>query len=760
VVSFFPKLSVVLALVSMVTAPLSCWPTGTDTDGPPSPDPSEIDPTLEVEPNDSADTATPAAFDASGYARLQGNLPAVEPDVPFDIDYYNLGALNAGDRLIIDVNVLAPNPRTVVAVFDADGKLFVLDNGEESAAGVLDPFADEVIRHDSDAFYLLFCRSLLGENAAVTYEIVITLERDGPAPSPRPQTVLLDFDGDTLTIPNLGPTVIPPFDAGDIDDAYLGQTAIVKERIVDTVRQNYARFDIEILDGDREDPPADSAYSTVYFGGYDPAGLGIALNGTDVYNADPADDAIVFTGRFTPELFTNPPDAEPLGVAIGNIAAHEIGHLLGLNHVRDDTALMNGYDAPDHLLTDQRFENARLDIVLLPSFDLTLGQDASLLLAETVGLAPVASDVDLPVGDQPSALAVADFDNDGDADAAVASTLSSDVRVLWNDGGAFTLYDYLVSGLSGPSALVAEDLDGDGDVDLAVANLVSDDVAVWLNDGTGLFPATVPVNYPVQDGPLGLAAADLDDDGDLDLAAAHSFANNVSILLNAGDGTFSEDVIVSEAAFAASISAADFDGDGDQDLAFANTGLPGDGGPGGDGEQPGGAWIALNNGDATFDNEVLQIAPLAVGWSVATADLNGNGNLDVVLADTFTGAAVVAINQGDAGLADPISYLAGQQSTSVAAGDLDGNGDLDLAVANAATDDVSVLFNRGDGTFEPQWPYRVGDEPSAVTMLDLDDDGDLDLLVANAADDTVSILLNNGDKTFGRRPGEADDSPQ
>ena len=91
-----------------------------------------------------------------------------------------------------------------------------------------------------------------------------------------------------------------------------------------------------------------------------------------------------------------------------------------------------------------------------------------------------------------------------------------------------------------------------------------------------------------------------------------------------------------------------------------------------------------------------------------------------------------------------IDYPAGERPSSVAIGDLDGDGDLDLAVANWYSDNVSVLLGNGDGTFQSAVNYGAGEYPSSVAIGDLDGDGDLDLAVANTISNNVSVLINIG----------------
>ena len=97
-----------------------------------------------------------------------------------------------------------------------------------------------------------------------------------------------------------------------------------------------------------------------------------------------------------------------------------------------------------------------------------------------------------------------------------------------------TRIDYAVG--DNPSSVFSTDLDGDGDNDLVTANAGSDNVSILLNNGDGTFQSTF--NYAVGVAPHSVFSTDLDGDGDDDIATANNYSNNVSILLNNGDGTF------------------------------------------------------------------------------------------------------------------------------------------------------------------------------------------------------------------------------
>jgi protocatechuate 3,4-dioxygenase beta subunit len=182
------------------------------------------------------------------------------------------------------------------------------------------------------------------------------------------------------------------------------------------------------------------------------------------------------------------------------------------------------------------------------------------------------------------------------------------------------------------------------------------------------------------------------------------------------------------------VTTGDFNGDGKLDLAVAN-------------EMSNTVSILLGNGDGTFQTAVNYDVG-SYPRSVTAGDFNGDGKLDLAVANYFSSNVSILLGNDDGTFQTAVNYSAGTNPSSVTTGDFNGDGKLDLAVANSGGNTVSILLGNGDGTFQTAMNYGVGTNPFSVTTGDFNGDGKLDLAVANSGGNTVSILLGNGDGTF------------
>lgn len=331
------------------------------------------------EPNGSFAEAIVAVFQDTGAAALQGTVARVG-----DLDVYDLGPLAPGDRVTVDVRTTGSNLDVSIALFDdAERLVYANDDRGGSTSRFLDSFVDFTTRHGGGHYYLVVTQSAFADSGDLvgTYEVDVDVVPGGDVPPPVGQTLILDFDGSSIDSPVLGTFSLEPFDAGRIGPAYEGMTDTVIEWIVTVMDQNFERFDVTVLTTNDPPPPSGTMVSTIFFGGFNAQAFGLSES-VDLYNADFCDDAVIYAESFSPSVFSFQPTAAQLGVAIGNVATHEAGHLLGLNHTDDDRDLMDDRSSADVFVSDQEFMEAALssDIMSIGT------QDGVLLLQETVGL--------------------------------------------------------------------------------------------------------------------------------------------------------------------------------------------------------------------------------------------------------------------------------------------------------------------------------------------------------------------------------------
>ena len=316
-------------------------------------------------------------------------------------------------------------------------------------------------------------------------------------------------------------------------------------------------------------------------------------------------------------------------------------------------------------------------------------------------------------------------------------------------GFASSLLLPVTSQNTGNTVLTA-DFNGDGFPDLVI--LGNNTISVLLGNGDGTFTAAPS---PSNDLPGAIAVGDFNGDGIPDLAVAPVLdEGNSEVLLGNGDGTFSiangSLGIGSGVATSNSIAAADFNGDGKLDIVEACASL---------GDQPCNLLlIQSGNGDGTFIE--FSSVPLSFlgSQSMAVGDFNGDGQPDVAVTNSGTNGVNVFLNNGGGLSAVSAIPPTGTGPTSIAAADFNGDGKLDLAVANYGSNNVTILLGNGDGTFTAAASPATGTAPNSVAVADFNGDGVPDLAVANAGSSNVTILLGNGDGTFTAAAGPAADT--
>jgi Bacterial type II and III secretion system protein/FG-GAP-like repeat len=323
-----------------------------------------------------------------------------------------------------------------------------------------------------------------------------------------------------------------------------------------------------------------------------------------------------------------------------------------------------------------------------------------------------------------------------------------------------------------PSFITTQVLRGDSTFnDLIVANSADNTVSILLGNGDGTFANQVvyPLVAATDKDPVWIAAGVFAsvNNSNIDLAVANKGSNTVSILLGQNDtsgtatGTFVSGVDLPTGHVPVSVVTADFHdttGSGFLDLAVANQG-------------DNTISIYQGNGDGTFQTPTT--VPLVNGFSptaLTTGTFTDSGHTDLVVAEQSNttgnaGIIQVLLGNGDGTftVAPGSPYGVGNTPAFVATADFNGDGILDLAVANSGSptsavtgNTVSIFFGNansaqtavGNGTFTFQNSYAAGTTPSSIAIADFSQGGFNDLAIADAGDNAVTLLSNQGTGTF------------
>jgi hypothetical protein len=303
----------------------------------------------------------------------------------------------------------------------------------------------------------------------------------------------------------------------------------------------------------------------------------------------------------------------------------------------------------------------------------------------------------------------------------------------------FSQWSALCQGIEHTASIALGDLDGDGDLDLVFGNgrHFREVDLVYSNDGRGTFYGKRPLGSE-PDATYGVALGDVDGDHALDVVVANDLGNRSVVYRNDRRGNFA--LLASLGSYPGlfaherrAVALGDLDNDGDldavlvgvsQDHIYLN-------------EKQGQTWV-----ERPFGSREAGVNPRSTG--VALGDIDGDGDLDIVLPGRYESRSFVYVNDGKAGFSEAREFgSAADDMTAVALADLNGDRALDI-VGVHWQQPHSIFLNDGKGRFSAARRFGDGrDQAWSVAVADFDGDGDTDLVIGNSNIGYWTQDLNN-----------------
>jgi hypothetical protein len=344
----------------------------------------------------------------------------------------------------------------------------------------------------------------------------------------------------------------------------------------------------------------------------------------------------------------------------------------------------------------------------------------------------------------PNNAAVGDFNGDGKLDLALGSnavcngtcTIPASVYVLPGNGDG--TFGAATAAFPGNAPLAAADLNGDGKLDLVLFSSMDPATCqIFLGNGNGTFSNTANYGGAIGAGGGGLALADFNGDGKLDIAAG-------GVLLGNGDGTFQGIQLGATPSAPTYAAIGDFDKNGTIDVAALS-------------DHFASSLYILSNSGAGKLTSTHTYALQEPGYGIVTADFNGDGNLDLLVVHSVpqVWGYSVLLGNGDGSFQTPVFYPQSTQtpvsSYSIVVADFNNDHKMDVAIMPQGTqgESLKVLLGNGDGTFaSPVSYYDAGFAP--VVVADFNGDGKLDIAAGGSTGSAIetAMLFGNGNGTF------------
>jgi len=322
-------------------------------------------------------------------------------------------------------------------------------------------------------------------------------------------------------------------------------------------------------------------------------------------------------------------------------------------------------------------------------------------------------------------------------DIAVTNPRQDSICVLkgYGNGSFSESITYSTGSGSTPSSLTAADLNNDGFLDLVVTNEGTDTLGIFFGFDYTNFEEQSPCKTGESSSPISVATGDFNNDGLLDIVCGNYYSNNIGIFLGYGNGNFTSVMTYSNtpASHPWAVAVGDFNNDNFSDITMANWGIDT-------------MSVILGYGNGSFGMPTLYSTesgshPLAI----AVGDFNNDTNLDITVANWGRGNIAVFLGYGNGTFQNMMPFSTGKDSgpTSVSIADINNDTYLDIIVTNEISNNMGVFLGYGNGSFAEQMVFSTGDNsaPYSATIGDFNKDNYSDVAVTNFHSNNIVVFF-------------------
>ena len=345
---------------------------------------------------------------------------------------------------------------------------------------------------------------------------------------------------------------------------------------------------------------------------------------------------------------------------------------------------------------------------------------------------------------RPVSITIGDLNNDTWLDIVVANNGTHSISVLIGNGqGSFDTHMTYPTGYdSFPYAVAIADLNDDGRLDVAVANFGTNTVYIFFGHGYGTLILRLILSTGLGSNPHSITVADLNNDNRLDIMVANYHANNVGVFLGYRNGTFStqKTYFLGVESNPYSVATGYIDNDRQLDIVVSNAGDDS-------------VSVLIGYGNGTFATPATYVIPPGSSPNGLTVgDFDDNNQTDVVLSNIDANSIIVFVGYTSISSKTPTVYPLDKDSipNNVVIADVNKDDNPDIIVPNHTVDSVSILLGYGNGSFDEPMSFKTGNgtRPYHVAIADVNNDNFLDIVVANYFADHLSLLVGDGNDSF------------